>query len=604
MPEQPIRVEVPDDLTLSSETDLQTLQESVTSEFDALRDGENVDAQVLGRMEELAGNLDRIGSALAGRVAEREAADSRSRQAMEEQRARLATRVHGPGEPPVEAPPVDGGDGLSPAALEAVTAAAARGFGAAMFSVMGERARRNVTLEQVTERATSSLSAAQRHAPPVNTPAARPAMTAGIDIPGWGNGQALPDMAAVVDAVQKRAKNTPLTRMGPAVSAQGGAPAVTIRRQFEHTIDDRTSLAQVGDLVAHLTSRDRADALVAGGGWCAPSENIYSFFEIFDVDGIVDLPTVGISRGGIRFPTSPSLADVFINTPATGFGGFSATFGNQSMPWLWTETDDALTVTGTTNKPALRVPCASFNEERLECYGITVTAGNLADDAFPEATANFLRLVMAAHAHAMNGRLLALMASKSSSAITAADFGTATNPAFQQFAGGLSLAAVDYRARYGMAKTAVIEAVIPYWVASAIASDLAWRSGSGDDLLAVTVEQVNGYLTARGIRPQWVNDWQVRGSGQPGSGTALTNWPATADVMVYAAGTFVLGNGLSLDLGVVRDSVLNAENDHTAAWSEECHLVAKVGHESRLYRIQFNVNGGTNQTSPASAPYL
>jgi hypothetical protein len=54
---------------------------------------------------------------------------------------------------------------------------------------------------------------------------------------------------------------------------------------------------------------------------------------------------------------------------------------------------------------------------------------------------------------------------------------------------------------------------------------------------------------------------------------------------------------------VVRDSVLNSTNDHTAAWSEECHLVARVGPESRLYTITFNVMGATTvaNLTPASA---
>ena len=63
---------------------------------------------------------------------------------------------------------------------------------------------------------------------------------------------------------------------------------------------------------------------------------------------------------------------------------------------------------------------------------------------------------------------------------------------------------------------------------------------------------------------------------------------------MYPAGTFLHGNGMSLDLGVVRDSVLNETNDHTAAWSEEAHLIARVGHESRRDRVGFNVNGSTS----------
>jgi hypothetical protein len=134
------------------------------------------------------------------------------------------------------------------------------------------------------------------------------------------------------------------------------------------------------------------------------------------------------------------------------------------------------------------------------------------------------------------------------------------------------------------------------WVRGAIRSDLAHRAGV--DLISVSDAQINGYFLDRKVRPQWVGDWQHRGSGQPGFTSAITAWPTTVQFMLYAAGTFVLGNGLSLDLGVTRDSVLNAENDFTAAWSEECHLVARVGNESRLYTTVIHVNGLTGQTAP------
>ncbi len=50
---------------------------------------------------------------------------------------------------------------------------------------------------------------------------------------------------------------------------------------------------------------------------------------------------------------------------------------------------------------------------------------------------------------------------------------------------------------------------------------------------------------------------------------------------------------MTLNLGVVRDSVLNAENDHTALWTEECHLIAKVGHEIKQGRVFLCADGTT-----------
>jgi hypothetical protein len=105
--------------------------------------------------------------------------------------------------------------------------------------------------------------------------------------------------------------------------------------------------------------------------------------------------------------------------------------------------------------------------------------------------------------------------------------------------------------------------------------------------------QIDNWFDVRKVRVQWVKDWQVRGTNQPGGATATTLYPATVQFMMYAAGTFIRGNGMTLDLGVVRDSVLNAENDHTAAWMEECHLVALVGNLSRLYTVNICAAGRT-----------
>ena len=73
--------------------------------------------------------------------------------------------------------------------------------------------------------------------------------------------------------------------------------------------------------------------------------------------------------------------------------------------------------------------------------------------------------------------------------------------------------------------------------------------------------------------------------------TPLVVWPTTVQFLMFPAGTFVLGRGLQLNLGVVRDSILNATNDHTAEWMEECWLIAKIGHESRLGTIAICPDG-------------
>ena len=567
----------PSDLTLVGDEELAALETRGVAEFERVSAIEDVDPETLQYAMRLTDDLDRIRAELSVREvrAQRNAELERSRVA--DQLAALQARVNGPAqsaqaETPAQ-PAVD---------VEAIAAAAARGVTAGMVALMGER-RGSLDPGALARRATASLAETAQHAPAPKVPEKRLAVTASVDIPGVAHGHNLTSLEALSEVVSRKAKSMPVTSGSPRHEL-----VASVRNEFEHTLDDRTSPAQVHDLIQYLTAPDKQAALVAGGGWCAPSEIRYDFFNIACSSGMIDLPTFGVTRGGIRFPVSPSLADT-VNSIA--FGGFAVTFSNASVPWLWTEDDDEATVTGSPNKPCVRVPCPSFSEERLDCYGYCLTAGNLTDDAYPEATQHMIRLLMAAHEHAINARLIALMVAKSS-AVTSISGGAATDSAAPRIYNAVGLAATDYRERYGMCIDDILEVVFPSWVREVIRADLAWKAGV--ELQAVTNAEIDSYFVARNVRVQWVDDWQVRGSGQFGHATAMTAWPTTVDFMLYAAGTFLHGNGMSLDLGVIRDSVLNAENDHTAAWSEECHLIARVGHESRQYRVGFNVNGSTS----------
>jgi hypothetical protein len=582
-------VNVPQDLTLVSDEDLTDLETRATSEYDRVRNGD-VSPDDLQYVMRLSNDIDRLRLEKATRA-------ERAKQAAEQEKAKVAAqlesldqRVHGQ-----KPEPISGESGISQDALDAMSRATAEGIAAGLSQFLSPPGR-GADAVSAASRASATLTEARKHVPVAPSgPRQRLVVTAGVDIPGVERGGELVTLDSLVDAYHKRAKNLPITQGSPRPEI-----VATVRQEFAHTIDDRTSPAEVGELFRFLTTQEQKESLVAGGGWCAPSQIKYDFFNIACEDGLIDLPTFGVSRGGIRFPVSPSLADAI---GSNAFAPFAVAFSNTSVPFLWTEADDQATVTGSVNKPVMRVPCPTFSEQRLECYGVNLTAGNLTDDAYPEATQNTIRLLMAAHSHAMNSRIIALMVAASSAIVTGGDFATATGDPVTQILGGIELATVDYRARYGMCQEDVLEVVLPYWVRDVLRSGFRHRQGFADAVSAADGEIASWFADLQ-VRPQFVGDWQIRGSGQFGSATAVTAWPATVDIMVYAAGTFLLGNGLTLDLGVVRDSVLNAENDFTAAWSEECHLVARVGHESRQYRIQYNVGITTATTAPSSPPLL
>ena len=567
----------PSDLTLASDADLAELETRGVAEFDRIHGNDNVDPDALTYAMRVAEDLDRIRAELRVREVRAEQQASLQQTRVADQLSQLQARVHGAPAAQAAAEQTQAVD------IEAIAAAAERGVTAGMVALMGER-RGGVDPQALARRATASLAETAQHAPAPQIPTQRLAVTASVDIPGVARGEGLTSLTALADVTARKAKSMPVTQGQPSEQL-----VASIRNDFSHSVDNRTTRGEMKDLISFLTGPDKQEALVAGGGWCAPSEQRYDFFNIACEDGLIDLPTFGVTRGGISYPVSPSLADAL--SGGTAFAGFAATLSNTSTPFLWTEADDIAAATGSPTKPCIRVPCPDFDEERLEAYGYCLTAGNLTDDAYPEATQNTLRLLMAAHAHVINARLIALMLARST-ATTSITGGAATDAAAPRIYNAVGLAATDYRARYGMCIDDVLEVILPYWVRDVIQADLAWKAGV--ELGDIPLSEVNRYFTARNIAVQWVNDWQVRGASQFGNATKMTAWPTTADFLIYAAGTFIHGNGMTLDLGVIRDSVLNETNDHTAAWSEEAHLIAKVGHESRRYTVGFNVNGSTS----------
>lgn len=423
-------------------------------------------------------------------------------------------------------------------------------------------------------------------------------ITAAGDIPRFVSGQELTSLDQIAQATINRAKSLGVSNgMGPYV------PLCTIERDFPLWLDETTPDNEVMERWnGYLAEYNAAtvsgmEALVAAGGWCAPSEIDYSMFNIAAVAGLLDVPTFGVARGGVRHPQNGGIGlhDFF----ALAGGAASGLPTNASMPWQWTETDDIAATGASPRKTCLRPPCPTFTDDRLTAYGICVLAGNLTEEAYPELIRDFIAKAVVAHARAMNRRLI----------LAAVAFATATTPtanassSINAALGGLDLNAVDYREKWGMADDAVLEVVAPAWIRGTWRSDLAKKNGI--ERLDASDAYLMALFDTRNLRVQFVQDWQTRltagGIAEPG-GAAPVTWPTTATVLMHAPGTFARGNGPTLDLGVVRDSTLNAANDHTAAWSEESTLIAKMGHEARVITLSTVAAGGTASTAASPGP--
>lgn len=414
-------------------------------------------------------------------------------------------------------------------------------------------------------------------------------IVASADVPGFTQGGRVENIYDLARAMHARARMLPITRTGdPNIY-----PVAALQREFNFTLNENSTPQEMNEV---LLAASDTSILTAAGGWCAPSEISYDFFNIVCEDGMIDLPTVGLNRGGVQYPTSPSFGDV-VAIP--------------DIVWTWTEQDDIDAVTSdSVFKPCVRVECPTFVDRRADCFGFCVTAGNLVDYAYPELIANWLRLVFAIRAKATNAGIIDIMLNGGGSgdAISASVpvdhtglLGATTSALLQS----IELSIIDYREKYSMCSDAIMEVVLPRWANAVVRADLANREGI--DVFGVTNGMIADWFNLRGARVQFVGDWQVReagapGTATPGGATALTQWPDTMEYMIFAPGTFVRGNSMSLDLGVTRDSVLNATNDHTAAWAEDCFAILKPGHESRVVTVALCPSGEVGARTFTCAP--
>lgn len=541
---------VPEDLTGLTDGDLETLGSELLRTFDAIRGDGQLSGDKLKELRTITAAIERVKTETNRRTEEGEKLAAEAAE-LDAQLQTLGVRVEtASSEDEAEDLPTESSDEPAPEPEpETVVTAAApvRGTGALVV----KRKRLNVPLSEVARHAPDpGVGTAQQFAQIVTAP----------DVPMYAAGRQLETLEVLTDAMHRRAKTLAMP--------SGYTAVATIRKEYPFVLDHEAAPTQIWDLMQRAADPKN---LVAAGGWCAPSTVIYDFFNIACNDGIIDVPTVGVTRGGIRWPTSPMIADVLSNI------------------WLWTEGDDIAAATGTGTKPCVRVPCPSFNELRLSCHGLCITAGNLTESAYPEMITNYLKLVMNSHEHVMNQRIIAdMVAGSTAVSVTGTDLPTTTG-----ILGAVGLQAVDYREKYRMCEGDVLEVVLPRWAKEAIRSDMAKKNGV--DMLDVTDAQILAWFDVRNVRVQFVSDWQLGSGDLPGQTTPRTAWPDNVQFLIYAAGTWVVGMGLDLNLGVVRDSTLNAKNDHTAAWTEECKLTAKIGHESRLVTVNHCVSGMSGQ---------
>ena len=416
---------------------------------------------------------------------------------------------------------------------------------------------------------------------PVARVSAPVAITAGAGIPGVKAGTTLDSASDIADAMTKRLNS--MNRSSPS----DGEEFVTIASLVASFPEDR--VLTPGDALGNMEKINAVvspQAITASGGLCAPVDTNYDIFGVGDRGRPVKdaLPAFNAARGGIRFLTSPTLADVA--------GAVS----------LWTLQDDI--DAGTPGlpdpvKPCIRVNCGEEVTVYTDAIPLCLTFGNLNARAFPELVARHNELALIQHDRFAETRLLTRIGSLSTPVTAGYKVSAAVD-----FFNTIDRALASYRNRHRIANLAPMRLMLPEWFREMLRADLSYRM-PGDGLeanLAIADAVIDRFFAVRAVNVTWFMDGetgQVFGAQTAGE---VIDWPDNVIWYMFAEGTFLFLDGGTLDLGLVRDSTLIGTNDYKM-FLETFEGVAKVGLEALRVTQRVEVTGmvaGTLDTRPVA----
>lgn len=311
-------------------------------------------------------------------------------------------------------------------------------------------------------------------------------------------------------------------------------------------------------------------ALTASGPLCAPLPAIY------------DLP-------GVETPARPV---------RDALASFQAARGGVQVgvtPTMGTYADAVGVVTAADNeaggtsalKSCMRIECPEFSPVLADAIYQCLEADNLSSRAYPELMARVGDLVMAEQARLADSKLL----TEIKAASTNVTYGNTNGGASYQLLGALLQAGAGVRSRNRMPEGSRLRALIPFWVIDQIILDQA-RAASGDTR-PVTRDAVRNWISGLGFDAAYYLDGPDDGTGQifgAQSAGAILSFPDDAQIALYPPGSFIHLDAGELQIGVVRDSSLNATNDHQI-FAESWENVAFTGVESLWATVTMCASG-------------
>lgn len=369
-------------------------------------------------------------------------------------------------------------------------------------------------------------------------------------------------------------------------------------------------------------------AIVAAGGYCAPLEIIYDI----NVIGVTNRPIMSalnrfqVERGGIQYrPPFDALSSTVLGM-TNDMGSTASTNAHTGGLGIWTATDDTADTTQTANqKGCAVVTCPGLEAASVYSTYLCLEFPNFTSRFDPEWADATMQAALIAAARFQENQLLTRLLNGSTDVTQTGDAGSklllGPGASFVQPGSGaganvssardllvtLDRAVAYFRNRHRLDSLGPLTYILPLWVKDLIRADLTRGAFPYDlEALAIADAQIEAWFTARGVTPVFhldgLDQTQVGGSAGPtisaqwypntaAAGAIVPEFPDMVDSLLFATGDWLYLDGGVLDLGLVRDSTLNARNRYRT-FTESFEGVAFRGIETLRLGIYTGVPTG------------
>lgn len=327
--------------------------------------------------------------------------------------------------------------------------------------------------------------------------------------------------------------------------------------------------------------------LVAAGGLCAPMEPLYDI----PVVGVDDRPVqgalarFGADRGGITF--RPALDAV---TQTGGIG-------------KWTVADDS--ADPLVDKTCVEFSCPGVLTEMVEATYLCLEVSNMTSRFDPEWADSVIQAQRVAHARFAENDLLTKITAGSKPLYTTKLLG-----ATRDILATLDKVTAYYRNVHRLG-TVALRAILPLWARNLMRADITRQMvGDGLEALAIVDAVIDEWFARRNVNVTWhldgINPADLT-TPEPDVVTAaqfytlaaaqsqVPGFPDTVTMNLFPEGDWLMLDGGELNLGIVRDSALNARNRYQL-FSESFQQPVFRGVESLVIHMQVQPTGESAAT--------